>query len=74
MCAALVAQWIAHWTSNPEVAGSNPVKSVTGVRASYAAIFLYVIRRARVEWPSGLRRQVKALISSGARVRIPSQP
>ena len=25
---ALVAQWIAHWTSNPEVAGSNPVKSV----------------------------------------------
>ncbi len=26
---ALVAQWIAHWTSNPEVAGSNPVKSVT---------------------------------------------
>ena len=27
-----------------------------------------------VEWPSGLRRQVKALISSGARVRIPSQP
>ena len=24
---ALVAQWIAHWTSNPEVAGSNPVKS-----------------------------------------------
>ena len=27
-----------------------------------------------VEWPSGLRRQVKALISSEARVRIPSQP
>ena len=26
---ALVAQWIAHWTSNPEVAGSNPVKSVS---------------------------------------------
>ena len=25
---ALVAQWIAHWTSNPEVAGSSPVKSV----------------------------------------------
>lgn len=25
---ALVAQWIAHWTSNPEVAGSNPVKSI----------------------------------------------
>ncbi len=24
---ALVAQWIAHWTSNPEVAGLNPVKS-----------------------------------------------
>ncbi len=23
-----MAQWIAHWTSNPEVAGSNPVKSV----------------------------------------------
>ena len=22
-----MAQWIAHWTSNPEVAGSNPVKS-----------------------------------------------
>ena len=27
MCAWLVAQWIAHWTSNPKVAGSNPVKS-----------------------------------------------
>ena len=27
-----------------------------------------------VGWPSGLRRQVKALISSEARVRIPSQP
>ena len=27
-----------------------------------------------VEWPSGLRRQVKALISSEARVRIPSEP
>lgn len=27
-----------------------------------------------VEWPSGLRRQVKALISSESRVRIPSQP
>ena len=27
-----------------------------------------------VEWPSGLRRQVKALVSSGARVRIPPQP
>ena len=25
---ALVAQWIAHWTSNPEVAGSNPVQGV----------------------------------------------
>ncbi len=23
-----MAQWIAHWTSNPEVAGSNPVKRV----------------------------------------------
>ena len=23
-----MAQWIAHWTSNPEVAGSSPVKSV----------------------------------------------
>ncbi len=22
-----MAQWIVHWTSNPEVAGSNPVKS-----------------------------------------------
>ena len=22
-----MSQWIAHWTSNPEVAGSNPVKS-----------------------------------------------
>ncbi len=21
-----MAQWIAHWTSNPEVAGSNPVR------------------------------------------------
>ena len=30
---ALVAQWIAHWTSNPEVAGSNPVVVV--------CIFLY---------------------------------
>ena len=27
-----------------------------------------------VGWPSGLRRQVKALISSEARVQIPSQP
>ncbi len=27
---ALVAQWIAHWTSNPEAAGSSPVKSVLG--------------------------------------------
>ena len=30
---ALVAQWIAHWTSNPEVAGSNPVKSVESIFA-----------------------------------------
>ena len=30
---ALVAQWIAHWTSNPEVAGSNPVKSVSFVKS-----------------------------------------
>ena len=27
-----------------------------------------------VGWPSGLRRQVKALVSSGARVQIPPQP
>ena len=27
-----------------------------------------------VEWPSGLRRQVKVLVSSEARVQIPSQP
>ena len=26
-----------------------------------------------IGWPSGLRRQFKALVSSGARVRIPSQ-
>ena len=26
---ALVAQWIARWTSNPTVAGSSPVKSVS---------------------------------------------
>ena len=30
---ALVAQWIAHWTSNPEVAGSNPVKSVLPIHS-----------------------------------------
>ena len=30
--------------------------------------------RTAVGWPSGLRRQVKALISSEARVQIPSQP
>ena len=30
--------------------------------------------RKMVGWPSGLRRQVKALISSEARVQIPSQP
>ena len=23
-----MAQWIAHWTSNPGVAGSNPVQGV----------------------------------------------
>ena len=37
---------------------------------------IQLVRHANilVEWPSGLRRQVKALISSEARVRIPSQP
>ena len=35
---ALVAQWIAHWTSNPEVAGSNPVKSGCGPLFDFAHI------------------------------------
>ena len=34
----------------------------------------YKYFNTKVEWPSGLRRQVKALISSEARVQIPSQP
>ncbi len=34
----------------------------------------HAVNNILVEWPSGLRRQVKALISSEARVRIPSQP
>ena len=42
------------------------------VRIRPVRFFLNAI--ALVEWPSGLRRQVKALISSEARVRIPSQP
>ena len=37
-------------------------------------VCMYTTRITMVEWPSGLRRQVKALISSEARVRIPSQP
>ena len=39
---ALVAQWIAHWTSNPVVAGSNPVKSVV----SFVDIYYFVYHRA----------------------------
>ena len=30
-----MAQWIAHWTSNPEVAGSNPVKSAAHINNNY---------------------------------------
>ena len=43
-CWALVAQWIAHWTSNPEVAGSNPVKS----ECSNATFFWPLCVSARV--------------------------
>ncbi len=37
-------------------------------------LFLMVDNIYMVGWPSGLRRQVKALVSSEARVRIPPQP
>ena len=37
-----MAQWIAHWTSNPEVAGSNPVKSVC--QSHYNILYIYIIR------------------------------
>ena len=54
---ALVAQWIARWTSNPTVAGSSPVKSEC----------------VALGWPSGLRRQTQVLLSPDAWVRIPLQ-
>ena len=40
-----MAQWIAHWTSNPEVAGSNPVKS------GYRILLLY---DNTGQWSSGM--------------------
>ena len=52
-----VAQWIARWTSNPEVPGSSPGGDVV-----------------TVAWPSGLRRWIKAPVSSEAWVRIPLLP
>ena len=52
-----VAQRTRRETTNLKIAGSNPVGD----------------KHYRTAWPSGLRRQVKVLISSGARVRIPSQ-
>ena len=52
-----VAQWIARWTSNPEVPGSSPGGDVV-----------------MVAWPSGLRRWIKAPVSSEAWVRIPLLP
>ncbi len=37
-------------------------------------IFIYNNKYNLHSWPSGLRRYVKAVFSSEARVRIPSQP
>ena len=47
---------------------------MTVIPRSLVRIQLARVDSILVEWPSGLRRQVKALISSEARVRIPSQP
>ena len=40
-----MAQWIAHWTSNPEVAGSNPVKSVIHVHVKFILSYINIIAR-----------------------------
>ncbi len=32
---ARVAQWIARWTSNPEVVGSSPISGYPRISASY---------------------------------------
>jgi hypothetical protein len=50
-CTGRVAQWIAYQTSNLGVAGSSP------------AVFKCAKSRiAATRWPSGLRRQFKALV------------
>ena len=40
-----MAQWIAHWTSNPEVAGSNPVKSVEFYFVTVKSVIMYILIR-----------------------------
>ena len=76
-------------TLNLVVAGSSPAVGSTQAKASELGLVGYddCFTRSRsrvrfselvywqmVEWPSGLRRQVKALVSSEAWVQIPLQP
>ena len=63
---ARVAQSVEHCSIKPTQSRFDPCRE--------QKIFCTFVCLREVEWPSGLRRQVKALISSGARVRIPSQP
>ncbi len=57
------------WALNPTIRVQIPGETHSHTHKIFYA-YIYIV----VEWPSGLRRQVKALISSEARVRIPSQP
>ena len=52
----------------------HKIKSLALYHLSYGGQYNYYTNYPRmIGWPSGLRRQFKALVSSGARVRISSQ-
>ena len=76
-------QQISRYSSVGRAGDCNVIVIPRSLVRIQLARYLYIVSRrslarnhniTTVEWPSGLRRQVKALISSGARVRIPSQP
>ena len=63
-------------TLNLVVVGSSPTEGVFFFQRKTFLCFVYfntLTNTVKIGWPSGLRRQFKALVSSEARVRISSQ-
>ena len=58
-------------TSSGDRTHDHKIKSLALYHLSYGGDLISL--RKMIGWPSGLRRQFKALVSSGARVRISSQ-